>query len=84
MNVNNVSIISKAREIKKPIFPKKGISLLAGALVGIILGMFLALLSEFNDKTISTTDFIEEDLGLINLGTISDIDMQTISKQIKK
>ncbi|KOY71930.1 chain-length determining protein [Apilactobacillus kunkeei] len=84
MNVNNVSIISKAREIKKPIFPKKGISLLAGALVGIILGMFLALLGEFNDKTISTTDFIEKDLGLINLGTISDIDMQTISKQIKK
>ncbi|WKN29123.1 Wzz/FepE/Etk N-terminal domain-containing protein [Apilactobacillus kunkeei] len=84
MNVNNVSIISKATEVKSPIFPKKGLTLVAGALVGVILGIFLSLLSEYNDKTISNKEFMEEDLDLIDLGTISDIDMSTISKKIKK
>ena len=84
MNVNNVSIISKATENKKPIFPKKTLGLACGLVVGIILGIFFALFREFNDKTISGRDFIAKDLNLIDLGIISDIDMKNISKQIKK
>lgn len=84
MNVNNVSIISKARVNNKAVFPKKTISLLLGFVVGIVLGSFLALLKEYNDKTITTVDYITNNLGLVDLGTISDIDMKNIKKNLKK
>lgn len=84
MNVNNVSIISKAQEVKKPISPKKGIGLIIGLVVGILLGSFVSILKEYNDKTVTNSSFIEDELGLTNLGTITDIDMKNIRKQIKK
>lgn len=84
MNVNNVSIISKARVNNKAVFPKKTLSLLLGFVVGIVLGSFLALLKEYNDKTITTVDYITDNLGLVDLGTISDIDMKNIKKNLKK
>ena len=83
MNVNNVSIISKAQEVKRPISPKKGMGIMAGVFAGVVFGIFLAILKEYNDKTVSSSSFIEDELGLIDLGTISDIDMKNISKQIK-
>lgn len=84
MNVNNVSIISKARVNNKAVFPKKTLSLLLGLVIGIVLGTFLALLKEYNDKTITNVDYITNNLGLIDLGTISDIDMKNIKKNLKK
>lgn len=84
MNVNNVSVISKAEEAKKPISPKKGLTLVGGALLGIVLGMFLALFIEHTEKTITDQDYIEKELGLTNLGIVSDIDMKSIGKKIKK
>lgn len=84
MNVNNVSIISNAQKSKKPISPKKGLTLIIGAALGLVLGSFLALFKEHTEKTITSQEYIEKELGLINLGTISDIDMKSISKQIKK
>lgn len=83
MNVNNVSIISKAQEVKRPISPKKGMGIMAGVFVGVVFGIFLAILKEYNDKTVSSSSFIEDELDLIDLGTISDIDMKNISKQMK-
>lgn len=84
MNVNNVSIISKARVNNKAVFPKKSLSLLMGLVIGIVVGSFLSLLKEYNDKTITNDGYITNNLGLINLGTISDIDMKNIKKNLKK
>ncbi|TMT01285.1 chain-length determining protein [Apilactobacillus kunkeei] len=84
MNVNNVSIISKAHESNQAISPKKGLSVIIGFIVGIIVGMFLSLFKEHNDKTIQDRSFIENELGLVDLGVISDIDMKNIKKQIKR
>lgn len=84
MNVNNVSIIGRAKPNSNPVFPKKGLSLVLGLIVGVILGSAIALLREFNDTRISSKDFITDELNLTYLGTISDINMKTISNQIKK
>lgn len=84
MNVNNVSVISKATVNSRPIFPKKGLSIFAGFIIGIVIGIFFAMFKEFNDKTVKDEEFITDDLGLSDLGTIGDIDMRTIGKQVKK
>ncbi|MCT6851133.1 MAG: Wzz/FepE/Etk N-terminal domain-containing protein [Staphylococcus epidermidis] len=83
MNVNNVSIISKATENKKPTSPKKMLILIGSIIVGIIIGSFFALFKEYNDKTIEDEDYITNDLGLIDLGTIGDIDIKQIKKDTK-
>lgn len=84
MNVNNVSIISEAKSNSTPIFPKKTLSILIGIVVGIVFGSFLALFKEYNDKTITSVEYITNNLGLVDLGTISDIDMKNIKKSLKK
>lgn len=83
MNVNNVSIISKAHESNQAISPKKGLSVVIGFVLGIIVGMLLALFKEYNDRTVKDRSFIVNDLGLVDLGVISDIDIKNIKKQIK-
>ncbi|TPR18896.1 chain-length determining protein [Apilactobacillus timberlakei] len=84
MNINNVSIISKATPNKTPTFPKKSLSLIAGVFVGIILGILLALLREYSDKTIKNMDYVTNELGLTDLGKINDIDMKLIKKNVKR
>lgn len=84
MNVNNVSIISKATQNKNPVFPKKSLGLLLGLIVGMLLGAMFALIKEYNDKTISERDFITDDLNITDLGVVSDIDTKNISKKFKK
>jgi capsular polysaccharide biosynthesis protein len=84
MNINNVSVISKAQPNKKPVAPKKALIILAGIVIGIILGIFMALFKEYNAKIIDNQDYINDELGLTYLGTISDIDIKQIQKQIKR
>lgn len=83
MNVNNVSVISKAEANNKPVSPKKGLSLLVGLVLGIIIGSFAALIKDANDKKVNDSDFIINELGLLDLGEVSDIDIKNIRKQIK-
>lgn len=84
MNVNNVSIISKAQINRSPVFPKKTLSLIFGIILGVVFGVFTALFKEYNDKTITSVEYITNNLGLVDLGTISDIDMKNIKKNLKK
>lgn len=84
MNVNNVSVISKAKANNTPVSPKKGLSLLIGLVLGVIIGAFAAIFKESNDKKVDDTDFIVNELGLVDLGEVSDINMKNIKKQTKK
>jgi Capsular polysaccharide biosynthesis protein len=70
MKVNNITIVSKATVNLKAIFPNKKIFTVAGILIGIIVGIFVALLRQYLDKTVKDTDFLTNDLGLVNLGQI--------------
>ncbi|WP_167387710.1 YveK family protein [Apilactobacillus timberlakei] len=83
MNVNNVSVISKASPNYTPVSPKTVPNLIIGCLIGIILGILLALLKEYSDKTIKDMDYVTNELGLTDLGQINDIDMKLIKKNVK-
>lgn len=84
MNVNNVSIISKATNNKIPVSPRKTLSLVVGFIVGLVLGAFISILKEYNAKTIDNEEYITDELGLTDLGTISDIDIKKIKKDTKR
>lgn len=73
MNVNNVTILSKAVENPKPVSPKILLNTVFGFLFGIILGIVLAFILDGLDRTISDEEFITKELGLNELGIISEI-----------
>ena len=71
LKVDKVSIISLAKLKTIPVSPNKKLNLLAGAVIGLVLGILSAFLLEFLDKTVKDVKFIETDLGLPLLGGIS-------------
>ncbi|WP_137663853.1 YveK family protein [Enterococcus hulanensis] len=73
LEVSKVTITSKGFVPSKAIFPNNKLNLLIGAVIGLILGIGLALLSELLDKTIKDDRFIAESLGLPILGQVSEI-----------
>jgi capsular polysaccharide biosynthesis protein len=84
MNINNVSVISKAQPNKQPVAPKKTLIILGSIVLGAVLGVLMSLFKEYNAKVIDSKDYITGELGLTDLGTISDINVKQIQKQIKR
>lgn len=73
MDINSVTIVSKATPVLKPTSPYYMLNILSGLLIGLLIGLGASLLSEFNDKSVKNVDYLE-DLGLNNLGLIYEID----------
>lgn len=82
MSVNNVSILSKAVASSSPVSPKVGLNTIIGIVVGLILGLILAFIANGLDRTITDESFITEDLGLNDLGIISEIPASKVKKLI--
>jgi len=80
MSVDNVSIVSEAIPNTKPISPRKILNIFAGIVLGALLGIGLAFVLELTDRTVSSDVFLIEDLGLTNLGIVSEIDQKDIEK----
>ena len=57
----------------KAVFPNNKLNLLIGAVVGLMLGVGLAFLTELLDKTVKDERFIIEALELPILGQVSEI-----------
>lgn len=70
MNVDNVTIISKAIESVDPISPNRVLNLSIGLLLGTMSGIGLAFVWEFLDDTVKDEKFITQEIGWINLGSI--------------
>ncbi|KOP71087.1 YveK family protein [Cytobacillus solani] len=72
MSVDNVSILTKAKSKEEPlpIKPKPIVNIAIGIVIGIMVGIGLSCLFEFLDKTIKTSDDIDEHLGIPVLGLI--------------
>lgn len=82
-DTDKVSIASKAIPNNQPISPNKKVNIAIGAVLGLIVGVMLALLSELFNRTVKTEDYLSEKLGLPVLGIIplmSDREMNEIRK----
>lgn len=72
---SNISILesaNQARDITPPL--KREQTVAAGAIIGVFLGIGLAFLFEYFDKTLKNPEDVEQYLGLPVLGTIPKID----------
>lgn len=67
MEVDNVTIVTKAVAKTKPISPNKKLYLLVGIVFGFGVGFIIALIRDFFDVTVKGVEFLDE-LGLVNLG----------------
>ncbi len=69
LDVNSVTILSQAVANPNPVSPNTPMNLVLGLLVGMMIGVGLAFLAEFMDKTVKDEKFIEQ-LGWSNLGSV--------------
>lgn len=74
MEVNNVTIVSKAVANDQKTSPKTIMFLSAGVIIGFILSVGYALLVELTNTSVRDDDFLQE-LGLANLGRVNRINM---------
>lgn len=79
MNIDNVSILSssQAEDIMSPVSPQPLLNLMVSLVIGLMIGVGLAVLLEFIDQTVKTEQDVEKILGLPILGSISVIDQET-------
>ena len=52
LNVDRISIISQAVASSDPVFPNKKLTIAAGLLIGLMIGVFLAVALELLDRTV--------------------------------
>lgn len=72
MNIDNVSILSKAEQAKK-VSPKPVQNAIVAFLLGIIISLVIIFLKETLDKRIKTEEDVEEISNLPVLGSIPDL-----------
>lgn len=72
MNVDNVSILSKADNDGSKVSPKPLINAVVGIFLGLIIALIIIFLKEILDKRIKNEEDVEEMLNLPVLGTIQD------------
>ena len=74
MEVNNVTIVSKAVANSQKTSPKTIIFIAVGVIIGFILSVGYALLVELTNTSVRNDEFLQE-LGLANLGQVNRINM---------
>lgn len=70
MNVDNVTILSKANGTASKVSPSLIINLVIGLILGLILALIIIILKEIFDKRIRTEEDIERELNIPVLGSI--------------
>ena len=70
LRVNNIRLLDRAVEPKKPVHPRVKLNLLVGALLGLMLGIGLAFLIETMDTSIKSQEDVELVPGLTYLGFV--------------
>lgn len=75
MQVDNVTIVSDAKVNSKPVSPNKKLFALAGVVLGLFIGVAIAFIKEFTDKTIKDSSFLTDELGLTNIGYVYHLDI---------
>lgn len=86
MNVDNINILSIATmsESASPVEPNKMRNIAIGAVIGIVLGIFLAFVLEILDTTIKDEKDVEEILGVPIMGLVGSIPLEKGKKSSSK
>lgn len=82
-DTDKISIASKATPNNQPVSPNKKVNIAIGAVLGLIVGVMLALLGELFNRTVRSEDYVTETLGVPILGTlplVSEREMTEIRK----
>jgi capsular polysaccharide biosynthesis protein len=74
MKVDNVHVIDKAEIPTEPVSPNVTLNIAIAAVLGLMIGVFLAFLLEFLDNTIKTPEDVEKYLNLPVLGSIPKVE----------
>lgn len=74
MNIDNVTILSKADNNGSKVSPKPLINAVVGVFLGLIVALIIIFLKELLDKRIKTEADVEEQLNIPVLGTIQRFD----------
>lgn len=82
MNVDNVSILTKAElsENPNPVAPNPILNIAIAIVLGIMIGVGLAFLLEYLDNSITTEEDVETRLGLPVIGVISQMSQRDIDE----
>ncbi|MCP4107155.1 MAG: polysaccharide biosynthesis tyrosine autokinase, partial [Desulfobacteraceae bacterium] len=84
ITISNIRIKEKAVKPVKPSSPKKALNIILGTILGLLIGIFLALLSWYWDKTLHTETDIQRYMNLPVLSVIPEIKRGRIYDVIKK
>ena len=75
MQVDNVTIVSKAKVNTKPVSPNKKLYALMGLVLGFFVGVTTTFIRELTDKTVKDSSFLTDELGLTNIGSVYHLDI---------
>ena len=73
---NSVEVIDKAIAPENPIKPNKVMNIAIAAVLGIMIGLFIAFVLEYMDNKIKTPQDIEKHIGLPILGVVPNENMK--------
>ncbi|KRL85236.1 YveK family protein [Ligilactobacillus equi] len=76
MKVDNVTIVTKAKANTNATFPNKKLFAAVGLVIGALIGMAIAVIKELTNTTVKDSDFLTDDLELVNLGTVYHMDSE--------
>lgn len=77
MQPTDVQVIDVAIEPDKPISPKKTLNVVIAAILGLFIGLAIAFMLEYMNKTVRTVEDVQNYLDLPVLGSIPDFNSKT-------
>lgn len=82
MRINNVTTVSKASPNYKKTSPHTKLIVSLGLIVGLLIGMGYAFIKELTDTTVKEDDFLQNELGLTNLGHVATIKLKNSRRMV--